>query len=61
MNMKKLDTNPEQVQPAKDHEPMPESSFTNQEVDEQRKLRRAYCEQLRRMACPNCGDGEPQF
>lgn len=27
----------------------------------QQQLRQAYREQLRRMACPGCGEGEPEF
>ena len=59
--MKELTSNQEQEQSAEDQVPMPEDSASTQEVDEQRKLRRAYCEQLRRMACPGCGEGEPLF
>jgi hypothetical protein len=61
VNMKELTTNQEQNQTTEDQQPMPENLSTNHEVDEERKLRRAYCEQLRRMACPGCGEGEPQF
>lgn len=61
VNMKELTTNQEQKQTTEDQQPIPENPSTNHTVDEQRKLRRAYCEQLRRMACPGCGEGESQF